>query len=520
MRWAWPPWSEEQARETERSPQQHGRVSYLFNTDSSVFTGQKSDRVRDTNRASFFSLASFTGPEAFRSIRISRYLSIKNSHIRKYRQLLKSNVLGASGLGARFSDEGVRDMWKEWTKRADLTGRSSWPEFQELVLWTVIRDGEAVVEFIRVNGELHLYLRNTLHQARTLTETKAQTVSVIGGGGRVAQGVRLDDYDRAMGYLFHRSEGGFFEIPAERVSHVFVREFEEQLHGIPWLVSTEDGLLDLTEFEEAAIINAKINASQSALVQVSDKAMVEEADASAAVAKVVTMEPGERVVVPEGVSINGMPAEFPAQAYEAYRRGMLSSAAVGLGVSYATLTSDLKGANFSSLRQGRLDDVAFYEQVQRMMCEWLDRVYEAWVFHYGLSGSRRREERIRRASCEWVVPGHGYIDPVKETTAQTGNLKNLTESHSEAIARSGREPKQVYGLIAQDIKDMQEAGIPDDIIRALYGAASLGSTEGTPGPPPPGQEPEDEEDDEEREDEDDDEREERKEREEEEGDDD
>ena len=469
MRWGWPPWGDGDSDPTPEPQQQRTVVVYASETLPS--------HVRSSDeKPSQFDVSKYLGTNSGAEVRLARYLSIYNPYVIRYKLLLEANVLGPQGLYLQMTDSGVKEQWEEWTKVASLDGLD-WVSLQSLMLWSMVRDGESMIEVIVVDGELRLYSRDVLHCARWINSSNP----------KILTGVRLDQYNRPVSYLFNRFGGGLpVEIPAERMIHLFEKEFPGQVRGITWLSGTSNRYVSLDEFEEAAVTNAKFNAAESGYVSISDELQTDdEDDPGASVRKAVQIRPGEKVIVPEGVEYKPLPAAFPATSYEKYRQGLLSGAAVGGGISYATLATDWKGANFSSLRQGRIDDVEFYRKVQRLMCRALDRIFREWMLHYSLTGSANMSTRMRRVKTEWVMPGHRYIDPVKETAAQTTEIKNLTKSHSEVIAESGRNPIRVFEKIAEDYKAMLDAGIPPEIIKTLWGSIA--------------QEPEDEEDEEERE---------------------
>ena len=75
--------------------------------------------------------------------------------------------------------------------------------------------------------------------------------------------------------------------------------------------------------------------------------------------------PGMTAMLPPGVDIANWSPNYPDGEMPAFNKAMLRGGAAGLGVSYAGLTSDMEGANFSSLRDGRGEERDEWRMFQR-----------------------------------------------------------------------------------------------------------------------------------------------------------
>jgi len=66
----------------------------------------------------------------------------------------------------------------------------------------------------------------------------------------------------------------------------------------------------------------------------------------------------------------------------------LRGIASGMGVSYNSLAGDLEGANYSSLRQGALEDRDYWKTLQQWFIDhFMYPIYEAWLECAILSGA-------------------------------------------------------------------------------------------------------------------------------------
>jgi capsid protein len=68
---------------------------------------------------------------------------------------------------------------------------------------------------------------------------------------------------------------------------------------------------------------------------------------------------------------------YPTGEFLPFHKAMLRSMAAGMGVLYNNLASDLEGVNFSSIRQGTLDEREHWKELQ----QWLVNFSRACLTH-------------------------------------------------------------------------------------------------------------------------------------------
>ena len=88
----------------------------------------------------------------------ARHLDQNHDIARGIIRLLVDNTVGASGIGIepqpRYPDNTIdsayanalRDAWREWTRKPEVTWRHSWADVQRLMARTWFRDGEAFAQ--------------------------------------------------------------------------------------------------------------------------------------------------------------------------------------------------------------------------------------------------------------------------------------------------------------------------------------------------------------------------------------
>ena len=430
---------------------------------------------------SWFHVGFYTGGASLFRVRASRYYSYFNNYAIKYYGLVRNNVLGANGLHLQMKDKSINQMFYDWGEKADITGETNFARLQHMVLHLKLRDGEVMLNPVYEDGEMKLQFIDVEMCAR----------GYIDSGKNIYDGVEYDRYKRPVAYYFRgsgplddMSGAGLQRIPARDIIRLMDKEFVGQTHGRPTLSATVRNLDLVSDFEKTVLARAKNTAALTGYFETSMEYLQEDrrTDYTSGLA---VLNPDEILEKPEGTRFHRVDNTFPVQAFETYEEANLASAAAGGHVSYFTLTSDLEGANYSSLRHGRLEDDLFYAVEQEGMRYVLSMVFEKWAEHYRLFGPSRdvRAAMDRIGRPVWIGPRTPFIDPAKELAAETAGLANLTLSRSEAIWQRGAVPDDVFEQIAEDNRRLKELGIQVKM------AAPAGG-----GKPEPGSEDEDPDD--------------------------
>jgi lambda family phage portal protein len=188
----------------------------------------------------------------------------------------------------------------------------------------------------------------------------------------------------------------------------------------------------------------------------------------------MSAEPGEFPVLPEGAELQEWNPAYPSGEFAMFNKAMLRGIAAGFGVLYNNLANDLEGVNFSSIRQGTLDEREHWKEMQEWLIETLIQpVFEAWLprallgGHIQVKGRPLKPERIDRyAEVSWQPRRWAWIDPRADVDAAVVSKNNLLQSPGQIIREGGRDPSDVWREIAADIEEMRAAGIPDAFIQA------------------------------------------------------
>ena len=166
----------------------------------------------------------------------------------------------------------------------------------------------------------------------------------------------------------------------------------------------------LARYEESALAAAHYGAAVAAFFKQEADNSPTAAPAEADIPDEIT--PGMTAMLPPGVDIANWSPNYPDGEMPAFNKAMLRGGAAGLGVSYAGLTSDMEGANFSSLRDGRGEERDEWRMFQRDLFETL----HAEVFRRWLPGALDRDRAADGRSARNSRPRRGGRGPGLRST--------------------------------------------------------------------------------------------------------
>lgn len=128
--------------------------------------------------------------------------------------------------------------------------------------------------------------------------------------------------------------------------------------------------------------------------------------------------------------------------------------AAGLGVPVFTLSGDLSGANYSSLRAGLIPFLQRMEQVQYhvLVPQFLNPVWREvarWAATNGDLPAFESDPR-RFLKAEWLPPRPLQVDPLKDVQATVAELEAGLVSRKKAVAERGWALADLDAEIAAD----------------------------------------------------------------------
>ena len=411
----------------------------------------------------------------------ARDVGENNDHGKKFKQLCRDNIAGPNGFTLQalvkdpngtsdtLASTALEDAFARFSKKGvfDVTGTYSRTSAERMIASTLPTDGEVLV-VARYGSDLNEFGFAVQFVDPVLLDPTHY--APLGNGNVIRHGIEFNSNGKPVAYHFrYQTEQmigyiqgrGTIRVPAENVCHIFLPEAIGQKRGLPWMRTALWRMKMLGGFEDAAVVNARAGAAKMGFFRDEDADPEDMEDIP------MDAEPGTFEDIGKREFVAYSP-NFPDQAIEPFSKSLLRSIASGLCVSYNNLASDLTSVNFSSIRQGALDEREVWKGLQVFLIEtWCDWLYSKWLERALLSGNITvmgkplKPERLDKyKAVEWQGRRWAWIDPQSEVTANEKAIGLRIKSRSEVIREtSSRDPADVWDEISREEKEMAKAGI-------------------------------------------------------------
>lgn len=424
----------------------------------------------------------------------SREQAANNDYGKAFIRRCCQNIIGARGFTLQAqakerdqldagANRAIERAFAKWGKagNCDVTGKMTWRQIQKAVVTSAAKDGEFFVRMVtgRDAGPWGFSLQ-VLDAVRCPVDLEQKDMP---GGRFIRHGIEFNRYGRPLAYYFQTLEaheidysfGGrdYTRVPADQIVHGYLTDIIGQKRGLPWMATSLLRMHHLKQFEQSALVNARESANKQGFIEWEEgygPALEDDEEVE------IESEAGVYHELPAGARFKGHAPQFPSGELQVFSKHMLRGISAGLGVAYNALANDLEGVNFSSIRQGVLDERDHWMDLQEWLIEGFALpVYEAWLT-YSLLRQRitldngaalPAAKREKFLDVSFLARRWDWIDPQKDVNAAVEAKDNLLISPSQIIRDRGRDPRAVWQQVAQDIKDMEAAGIPPDIIATI-----------------------------------------------------
>lgn len=425
----------------------------------------------------------------------SRQLSENNDYMREFLRTVVKKTLGPKGIGHivramrpdgktvdQTDSDYLADAFTAWGKEGVCTvcGRYSWADVQRLVLTSVVRDGEILVRLVRG-------FPNKWGFALQLLECDVldESLNVARGAGyggipkppqnEIRMGVERDPWGKVAAYhVLTRHPGDdlgyvapytqYERLDAADTLHIFLPDRVDDARGAPWAWTAIRRLLMAGGYEEAELVAARLGASKGGFFEEEVDGEVT-GDAEDAAGNIIQdVQPGEFTRLPKGVKFTAYDPQHPNSGFGNFLKSVLRGACAGLGVSYNGIAKDLEGVNYSSLRQGELDDRDFWKLIQDFMARKLcEPVKESWLDMGLLKPGALNlppSKRDKFAAFEWRPRGWPWVDPQKDITADAQAINLGVKSRSQVCAERGVDFEDVLRELKHEIELAEQYNVP------------------------------------------------------------
>jgi lambda family phage portal protein len=417
----------------------------------------------------------------------SRYLSANNPYTMSAREAFKAALAGygikPSALGETPEDkEAIQNLWLDWTEYADIEGQQDFYGLQDSIAGEIFDAGEVFVEMIEENYDPSSDvppLKLRLIPAEMLPyENNYPKVSA--DGSYISMGIEFSADGRRIAYHFLKENPGEMltstgtyetvRIPAERVLHIFRPIRVGQIRGVPYTLASMTTLAMLDLYDDAELERKRMSALFAAFVTRPDidddgDHPLGTPDVDPATGETAfNMQPGSVVDLAPGEEVTFSTPPTTDAGYEMFQYRMLMRAAAGFGVPYASMTGDLRKANYGSIRAGLVEFKRRITPLQwntmiHQLCRPVWKRFLDLAALYGLTPWSRVEYMANRRlhrRVKWIPPKWEWVDPQKDLMAEKIAVDNGFKSRSDVIEEQGYDAEETDRRILADRKRERE----------------------------------------------------------------
>lgn len=425
-----------------------------------------------------------------------RYLEKNHDIVRGALRTMVNNVVGPNGIGIepqprkRGSNEiheeyakALRDAWRDWQKRPEVTWQFRWPAVQRMVAKTWIRDGEMFAQTLA--GPVPFLDHGTavpfsleLIEPDLIPLDYDQLNPASGSAPNIRQGIERNAWGRSTGYYVLKAdplESGLSSlksnlkyVPADRMLHIASVDRISQLRGVSDFASVITRLEDIKDYEESERVAAKIAAMLTAYVKRGTPEMYDADNAERdsegnIIPNQISLSPGTIVdSLAIGEEIGLIDSKRPNPNVVTFRQGQLRAAAAGIGAGYSSISRDYNGT-YSSQRQELVEQWIHYAcMTDDFVGQFVQPTWERFVLAAKLSGAIKVPSDVEPGTEDdalFVGQSMPWIDPVKEAAGWLNLVQAGFASEVEVMRKRGVNPRDVLEQIATFRSESEGKGL-------------------------------------------------------------
>lgn len=424
-------------------------------------TGERSDRgARDIVRARARDLE--RNDDMFKAIILDLERNVVGRGI-----MLQVKVTDKDGEELDEINSAIEQAWRDWSrpKNCTVTGMMSFTEAQKMVVRRRGVDGGLLILKVYVDGEFRLQL---------LEVDDLDGAVLAYAGNRVVGGVEIDSYNRPVAYHIRQQDlNGFYtgssqRVTADRVIYLPCLTRPSQIREFTPMASSLPRVDAVNQLTEAALTKEQVQAcfgiavtTDSGVGGLLGRGLSPRGGGDDAPYPEEYLAPGIIKHLRPGESVSAITPAGMSSTADGMIRAIQRQAGAGAGLSYEAVSRDMSQVNYSSARQGMLQDRKTYEDWQDYLVDHLlDPVYREWLAWAVLAGRLRLDDYFdnpgRYENVVWVPSGWDWIDPQKEAVANKISLETNQTTLRAICASRGQDYRDVLNQRAKEISMMRK----------------------------------------------------------------
>ncbi|MDQ2080485.1 phage portal protein [Xanthobacteraceae bacterium Astr-EGSB] len=364
--------------------------------------------------------------------------------------------------------------WRQWCRTCDAEGQLNFDGLVALATGCIVESGEVLgrLNVVAQRDPAHVPLELQLLEPDHL-DVSRDSVRLDGALRVVDQGVEYDTEGKRLAYWIlpeHPGARGLLmrgtsmRVPADEILHAYRKDRIGQGRGVPWLAPIALKGRDTADLEEAVVIKGRIEACLAAFIKTTNSGTTlanrtqTERTANNGSRRIETLSPGMIKYLDQGEDITTV-SPSSSLAFESILMMNWLALAAGAGVTYDQLTGDLRRANYSSLRAGKIEFRRIIEQFQwlTLVAMFLDPLWDKWCAFAQDFGVLPR--RAGGYPVEWIMPAVEPIDPLKDMQADVAAVRSGRMTYPQFCAAWGLDPEEQLDQIEAWMRDLDRRKI-------------------------------------------------------------
>lgn len=392
---------------------------------------------------------------------------------------LQSKVKNTKGeLNIKVNQE-IEDKFNTWAQNrewCDVAGRLTFWQMQAVIQHSVLVDGGILVRVVNKR-----FGRSPLPFALELIEIDQLDDRLqfwrTANGNEIRMGVEVDQWKRTAAYWILDSHPGDYyrtglgslqsrRVPASEILHIFNRQGWRpgQTRGVPQIHAGIIKARHLLGLEESEIVRSRVQSCISAFIENEIPDIEPEMDEYGNAVK--DLYPGAIEYLQPGQKLAPFDPSSPNPNLGDFVKHFQRSIAGIFGLSSHTVTRDLSDANYSSLREGKLNEwksISLYRD--QLSEDFNSPVFRRWLDFAVMSGfvkmpkNYESEKESKYYRDYWFGSPMAWVDPAKEMVAKKTELELSLTTRSRILAEIGIDFEEILQEKAKEKMLMEQYGV-------------------------------------------------------------
>lgn len=366
----------------------------------------------------------------------------------------------------------IENAWKKWCKKqnCDVTGQQS---FNQIIRMAVERkkvDG-GILFVKRYTNEGFIPFQLQMIEVDELDRTQTVPKEV---GNKVVGGIEYNAYNKPQGYYIRQYGIDGYSlmdpvyIEAKDVIFYFTKKRPSQLREMSDMAPTIPRIRDANEFMVAVSVKERIAACLSVFIKkvlpttgigrtgngsTDQRTSYEGKTITPGMIKELNAGDEIQVVNPTGQAAD-------ATSFTKLQQRLIGA---GQGISYEATSRDMSESNYSSTRQGLIEDELTYKEDKELLIEVMTEIYETFLISCVLAGVLDIKDFWSKKEVymnhEWIQAPKAWIDPYKEANATKIALASGQKTFKQIAAENGRDWREQIDDMVEVLEYGKEKGI-------------------------------------------------------------